>query len=453
MKALRVALCLWAGSAFLGGVHAQTAASPPPLPDPYALMESAMPAPGSAAPALTLDEAERIALTANPDIAVAAHRLAVAQAHLPIAGALDDPEAMYRGWGVPLEKPWDFNAAQNMFSLSQALPGGNRRALRTNVAASDVDEAKANLAAVRLNVEVRVCKAFYDLLLVQDELRIHADHVGLARQTIEAARIKYAVGNVPQQDLLKAEVALTALSAHMIRFTRDEGVARARLNALLDRDPAAPLLVEGKHAVLAALPSEERLESAALGSRPDLAAARAAVERSRREQTLAKKAYAPDFTVSGGYMLMPAGQAMRNSYMVEGSMNLPWLNHRKHDAEIAEATAKAGEQDTELAALRNTAREQIGEALVEAQAAQRLALFYHDQIRPQAEATLQSSVIAYQNNQTSFLNLLDSQMAVIDIDVDWIQAVGDFDERMADLELATGIPLDRLQPVQPEVKP
>ena len=70
---------------------------------------------------------------------------------------------------------------------------------------------------------------------------------------------------------------------------------------------------------------------------------------------------------------MPSGTNMRNDYMLEGSMNLPWLNRRKHDAEIAEATAQATEQDAELANLRNAARGQIAEALVEAQAAQKFA--------------------------------------------------------------------------------
>ena len=452
MKALLVALCLWAGGALCRGARAQNAQAPP-APDPYALMDDAMAAQHNSGPAMTLQEAQRIAAAANPDIAVAARRVAVAQAHLPVASALDDPQAMYRGWGVPLQKPWDFNAAQNMFSLSQTLPGGNRRALRGNVAESDVDQARANLAAARLDVQVRVRKAFDELLLVQDELRIHADHLGLARQTIEAARIGYAAGNMPQQDMLKAQVALTALAAHMIRFTRDEAVARARLNTLLGRDPAAPLTVQGAHAVLGQLPAIAALEAQALAARPDLAAAQAAAERSHREQTLAKRAYAPDFTLSAGYMLMPAGSPMRNNYMVEGAINLPWLNRRRHDAEIAEAAARATEQDAELAALRNTARGQIGEALAEAQAAQKLALLYRDQLRPQAEATLQSSIIAYENNKTSFLDLLDSQMAVIDIDVDWIGAVGDFDARLADLELATGTPFDPLQPAHQEVKP
>jgi outer membrane protein TolC len=410
-------------------------------------------APEASSPALTLDEVERIALAENPEIAVAARRVTIAQAHVPTAGALDDPVAMYRGWGVPLEKPWDYNQAQNMLSISQTLPGAGKRALRTSVAESDVDVAKAQLEQVRLEVRVRVHKAFDDLLLAQDELRIHDQHVDIARQAIEAARIKYAVGKVSQQDILKAQVTLTGLAEHMIRFDRDADLARARLNTLVGRDPTAVLNVHGDYAVLAALPTAQTLEDMALQSRPDLVAAREAAERSHKGQALARKSYLPDFTVSAGYMLMQPGSNMRNNYMVEGSMNLPWLNHRKHDAEIAEATATATEQDAELVALRNTAFGQIQEALVEARAAQQLAHMYHDQLRPQAEATLQASVIAYENDKTDFLDLLDSQMTVVDVDLDWFQAVADFDTRLADLELATGTSLEQQQQTAPEVKP
>jgi len=134
-------------------------------------------------------------------------------------------------------------------------------------------------------------------------------------------------------------------------------------------------------------------------------------------------------------------------------MNLPWLNHRKHGAEISEATAQATEQDAELAALRNAAFGQIQDALVEASAAQQLAHMYHDQLRPQAEATLESSVIAYENDKTDLLSLLDSQMAVIDVDLAWLDAVADFDARLADLELAAGVPLEQSGLPATEVKP
>ncbi len=452
MKVFLPMLCVLASVASAGVSRAETPGQGDGLTNFAALLQQHQSTESAGAP-LTLDDVERIALSVNPEIEVAAQRVATAEAHVPIAGALDDPSVMYRGWGVPLKQPWDYNAAQNMFSISQTLPGRGKRALRTSVAQFDVAEAKAELEQVRLDVRVRARKAFDDLLLAEDELRVHDQHVGLARQAIEAARIKYAVGKVPQQDILKAQVALTRLAEHMIRFDQDAELARARLNTLLKRDPAAPLSVVGEHDVLAALPAAQSLDELALRSRPDLLAAGQAAERSHKEQALVKKVYVPDFTISAGYMLMPPNVSMRNNYMVEGSMNLPWLNRHRHDAEIAESTARATEQDDELAALRNAAFEQIQEALVEAQAAQRLARMYRDDLKPQAEATLQASVIAYENDKTDFLDLLDSQMTVVDIDLAWFQAIAEFNKRMADLELAAGAPLDQSSAPAAEVKP
>ncbi len=452
MKLLVVACCMVALSASTSVSCAQTFAASDPLATFAALLEESPPAEASG-PALTLEDVERLALAGNPEIAVTARRVAVAEAHVPLAGALDDPSAMYRGWGVPLQQPWNYNQALNMFSVSQTLPGAGKRALRTSVAASGVEVAKAQLDQVRLEVRVQAHKAFDDLLRADDEMRIHDQHVGIARQAIEAARIQYAVGKVSQQDILKAQVTLTGLAEHMIRFDHDANLARARLNTLLGRDPAAPLRVTGEFAVLSTLPPVQTLETLSLHARPDLRAAQAAAEQSHTEQALARKAYVPDFNVSAGYMLMQPTNGMRNTYMVEGSMNLPWLNHRKHDAEIAEATAQATEQDAELVALRRAAFGEIQEGLVEARSAQELARMYHDELRPQAEATLQSSVIAYANDKTDFLDLLDSQMTVINIDLEWLQAVADFDTRLADLELATGEPINLSASPVAEVKP
>lgn len=427
---------------FLIGACVLRAAAENPFPAAGALLPQHQHAQPSG-PELTLDEIEQKAMVGNPEIRVAVRQLAVVEARVPAAGALDDPFVMYRGWGIPLRQPWNYNDAQNMFMLSQTVPGFGKRGLRTEIARTDVTEAKAALANRRLNVRVQVRRAFYDLLRAQDELRIHDEHVAIARQAVEAARIKYTVGNVPQQDILKAQVALTRLAEHLIHFEQDADIARARLNTLLGRDPVTPVNVRGEYAVPQQLPGILDLEKTALASRPDLAQAQAALEKSRQEQTLAGKAYSPDFTVAAGYMLMPTGSDHRNNYMIEGSINLPWLNRRKHDSEIAEAKAKTSEQDAELEAMRNAAYGQIQEALVQVKAAKRLADVYHDALQPQSEATLRSTVIAYENDRTDFLNLLDSQTTVVDIDLAYFQALADFETRFADLELAVGIPLPR----------
>jgi cobalt-zinc-cadmium efflux system outer membrane protein len=443
MKRLHLFLCMslvW-GSAFLA--RGQTA-------DANGLVNIAELLPQHHAqgtgPALTLDEIEQMALIGNPEIRVAARRVAVLEAHIPAAGALDDPLLGYWGWGVPLRQPWNYNTAQNMFMVSQTFPGFGKRGLRSDIARTDVTEAKAALENMRLAVRVRVRRAFYDLLRAQDELQIHDEHVAIAHQAVDAARIKYTVGKVPQQDILKAQVALTRLAEHLIHFEKDADVARARLDTLLGRDPTTSLNVRGDYSIPAHLPGTETLEKLALASRPDLAQAQAALEKSRQEQALASKAYTPDFTVSGGYMLMPDGTDKRNRYMVEGSINLPWLNHRRHDSEIAEAKAKASEQDAELGALRNAAFGQIQEALAQARAAKRLADVYHNALQPQAEATLRSTAIAYENDRTDLLNLLDSQTSVVDIDLAYFEALADFEIQFADLELAVGTPISRTNP-------
>jgi len=436
---------------FLVCACAVSAAAEDPFPAANALLPQHEHSAASG-PAYTLDEIEQMALLDNPDIHVAVRHLAVVEAHVPTAGALDDPSLMYRGWGVPLRRPWDLNAAQNMFMVSQTFPAFGKRGLRTDIAHSDVAEAKAALDNVRLDVRVRVRKAFYDLLRAEDELRIHDGHVAIARQAVEAARIKYTVGKVPQQDILKAQVELTRLAEHLIHFEQDAEVARARLNTLLGHDPAESINVGGDYSIPQELPGTEALEKLALASRPDLAQAQAALEKSHQQQALADKSYSPDLTVSAGYMLMPSGSTFRNNYMVEGSINLPWLNRRKHDAEIFEAKAQVSEQDAELEALRNAAFGQIQETLAQVRSAKKLADLYKSLLQPQAQATLRSTVIAYENDRTDFLNLLDSQTTVVDIDLAYFQSMADFEMRFTDLELAVGAPIDRTgQPNTPEV--
>ncbi len=75
----------------------------------------------------------------------------------------------------------------------------------------------------------QVRAAFYDLLRNNDELRLHDEQIALAEQAVASARIKYTVGRVPQQDVLKAQVGLTKLAEHLAMFLQDGDLARARL--------------------------------------------------------------------------------------------------------------------------------------------------------------------------------------------------------------------------------
>lgn len=444
MKALAVFLvaiwCALAGSA----QNAEPAATEP---DSLAGAEAMLSAPQehrhpSTIP-LTLPELESAALTNNPEILAAMRRIAVVEARRGSAGSLDDPSFMYRGWGTPLSRPWDLNQTQHMFMYSQSLPGGGKRRLRTQVADADIDIAKAEVEAKKRDALAQVRRAFYELLQNQEGLRFHDEQAALARQGLESARIKYVVGKVPQSDMLKAQIALTRLAEHLVMLQQDGDLARARLNTLLGRDPGAPFDVVGDSALPSKLPGLLDLEKTALDNRPELAAISATIRQGETRTQLAEKSFKPDYTLSGGYMLMPEDSRYRNTYMAELSVTLPWLNRGRHNAEIAEASALVAAEKAEYESRRAAIFAEIQESLVRARVAQRLVGLYRDTLRPQAQAVLKATLAAYQADRTDYLNLLDSQNTTLGVELDYIRAVSDLETRMADLERAAGAPLLR----------
>jgi outer membrane protein TolC len=119
------------------------------------------------------------------------------------------------------------------------------------------------------------------------------------------------------------------------------------------------------------------------------------------------------------------------------------LNRGRHDAEIAEAQANLSADRAEYDNQRALVFEEIQEALIRAQSAKRLVDLYSQTLRPQAQATLKSTVAAYQADRTDFLNLLDSQNTTLEVELDYYRAASELESRIADLERAVGAPLTR----------
>jgi cobalt-zinc-cadmium efflux system outer membrane protein len=419
----------------------------------FLLLQSSEPHHHASVPPTPLAEIEAATLENNPEIRVMRERITLAKAGVTPSTAFDDPSFMYRAWGTPLLQPWSVNRTQHMFMFSQTIPGSGKRELRYEVASQAVDVVEAELESKNLDISGRVRAAFYDLLRNNDELRLHEEQIALAEQAVAAARIKYTVGRVPQQDVLKAQVGLTKLTEHLVMFLQDGDLARSRLNTLMGRDPALPLEVSGDYSIPTALPQIAELQQIAVDHRPELKAIQAAVRQLETKVRLTQKNYKPDITISSGYMLMPSGSANRNAYMAELSLNLPWLNRSKHDAEIQEAQSQVNARRAELQTQRAMILQEIQEAFIRANSAARLAELYRDTLRPQAQATLRSASAAYQTDQTDFLNLIDSQNTVLDVEYSYYRALSEFDGRVADLERAIGTFIERKPVARPEVKP
>ena len=395
----------------------------------------------SAPSGMSLEQIETAAMVGSPGIRVAARRVAIAEARAGRAGALDDPLFMYRDWGTPLKQPWNLNEAQNMFMLQQTFPGSGKRATRSQIANSEVEVAKQQLEAVRREVQLSVRRAFYDLLRTYDELHIHEQQAQFANQALESAKIKYTVGRVPQQDVLKAQIATSKLEEHLVMVEQEGELARATLNTLMGRDPATALDVVGPYSTTVRIPRLLDLQRLATENRPELRAYVAQESVAEANVRLARKAYTPDYTFGLGYMLLPEGSVTRNNYMAEVTVNLPWLNRRKHESELQEAKAQDETARAEYEMQRSAVMLEIQEALIKVGSAQRNLNLYRDTLEPQAEATFKSAAAAYQHDRTDFLNLIDSQNMLLEVESSFYRTAAELDSRLAELERAIGTPL------------
>jgi len=397
--------------------------------------------PNAAVAPLSVDEAVASALESNPEIRAAVRRLSLAQLKTGTARSLDDPMLMMRDWDTPVTKPWDLNQAQLMVSLQQTFPSRLKRDARARLAEDDAGAAAIDLETLRQGVSAEVRKLCIDLMRNADEVRLQARQSSLLKEAQAAALAQYTTGKAPQADVLRAQMALTRLNEQLIELEEERDNARAQLNALMGRPADRAIEISGSYALPAALPSIKELEQAAIEHRPELAALRTQIAKSKDESKLTRLAMKPDFTVGLGYMLMPTGSAARNAYMAEVTMNLPWLNRERHDGEAKQADAATEVSQAELDARAATVFLEIRQAQIAVQAAEKRVKLYRDTLLPQAEAAFKASTAAYQNNRAEFMSLIDAQNLLLEIQTATYKATAAASEGIAQLERAVGAPI------------
>jgi outer membrane protein TolC len=395
----------------------------------------------SAALHLSVDEAVAEALEANPELRAAVRRLSLAQLKTSTARSLDDPMFMVRDWGTSLKKPWDLNQSQLMFMLQRSFQSKQKRDLRARLAGDDAEVAASELESMRQEVAVEVRKACADLMRNTDEMALHDRQVSVLKEALAAELAQYTTGKVPQAEVLRAQMALTRMNEHLIELEEERDNARAHLNVLRGRGPDEAVEITGSHAIPAVLPAIEDLERTAIENRPELAALRKQIAKSKDQAQLTRLAMKPDFTVGLGYMLMPTGSTFRNAYMGELTMNLPSLNRERHEGEAKQADAATDVSQAELDSQLSNVYLEIRQAQISVLAAQKRVTLYRDTLLPQAEATFKASAAGYQNNRGEFSNLIDSQNLLLDIQAAYYKASAASDAGIAELERAIGAAL------------
>ena len=375
----------------------------------------------------------------NPAIAAARER-AKAASFAPVqASAYDDPTIGYEAWNAP--EPFDLDHADNnILKLSQRVPFPGKRSLAGKIAARDADVAGRRADAVELDVVAAVTRAYYGLWQAHQNLKIYSRDKQLVEQFATIAEQKYAVGQVSQPDVLRAQVELTRLINRVTTQTLGIDGAAAELSALLSWPAASPLGVPENPPMPRLDETAAALADRALEKRPETSAAAAAVAREEEKVRMARLDYFPDFEFAVSRFFNfdhPDGVGLM------ASMSLPIAYKWKYDAALGEADARLQSARADLRRQQDRVRKEVEQAFVRARTALLQRELYMTTHVPQAEQALAASQMAYQTGKLDFLSLIDSVRAIESVHLEHVEAEASFEKAFADLERAVGGPLER----------
>lgn len=382
----------------------------------------------------------RETLESNPELLALRAQLDVTRQRPIQERFLDAPMAEAQIWQWPFNSINPADTNMYMFMVTQDLPGRGKRQLRAAIAEKDVALAESDIAIRARDVVNQVKQAYASLFIARKAIQVHLESIDLLRQIGDVSQARYTTGRISQQDVLKPVLELSRLHGDILMFEEQARLASARLNVLRNRAPETPIgpLIEPEEQ--AVLPATADLQRVAVERQPELRRAQLEIERAEAELAATRSDYKPDFSIQGGYMLMPR---MTDAWMARVGITwprAPWSRGRL-DARVAEQTAAIAAGKARVQAMENMVRLSVQEAYVRAKSAQDRAALLRTTVLPQSRQTLDVSRVGYQTDRVDFQALIDNERALLDAQLDYFRALSDLSQALADLERAVGTDL------------
>ena len=156
---------------------------------------------------LSVDDVLRLARGRRAEINAARAGTRAAAERPAIASALEDPMV-----SPSIDHlPFMLEGADVSFTIEQRFPLSGVRTHRRQAAEAGVDRARAEAARTTLDVSLEAVSAFFMLYERRRSAAVLEEQRALSRQMVGTANARYAGGNGPQSDVLRAEVEVARL--------------------------------------------------------------------------------------------------------------------------------------------------------------------------------------------------------------------------------------------------
>ena len=392
-------------------------------------------------PLLNVDQLIDEALQNNPEILAAKKRLEVFKEKVPQAFALEDPMLGFGIVNLPTNFSFrDEDMTMKEISISQKLPFPGKRPLMREMAEKEVEAVFNEIQGKVHQIIKNVKTAYYDLSHIYRATEVTQRNKNILENLIKIVETRYAVGKKIQQDILKAHIEVSKMLDELIMLEQKRRALEAKLNTLLNRPPETQVGIP-EEVIFKKFPfTIEELQKMALEMNPTLKGMKQMIESKEKAYALAKREYYPDFNFRFAYGQRDNGPEMKRRDTLTGMMeiNIPIFYKSKQDRKVAEVKADIQAIEAQYQAMKNEILFMITDMGSMIQRGERQLELYKTGIIPQASLQLNSAMSAYRVNKADFMTLLDSQMTLYKYELEYHQALTEYEKNAAGIGAAIG---------------
>jgi len=331
----------------------------------------------------------------------------------------------------------NYNARLNS---SVTLFAGGRNIARLHAAQADATAADATLREQRFAVTLSVKQAFFAVLRAQEQISVAQANVKLAQENLDAATRRQQVGSGTISDVLQARVQVMNSQQSLLSNQSQKRTAMFELGRLVGVDGPAEARLEEPLEPRPLSLSKDSLMALAMAASPSVNAAVATKRARDASLKAARAAWFPSLSASGGYTITntdPTLSKSVNSWSVSLGLSYPIFNGLQRESSIESANAQADVADAQLADARRSARSQL-EALLSSLDVARQQVALSRQTLQASEEALRVQQERYRVGASTILDLITSQAARVQAEINLIGARYDYQIALAQLESLVG---------------
>jgi len=384
-----------------------------------------------------LAAALQLGVVASPEVRVARAALDGARASLAQARATNGFAFVGSYVEAPQGAPGG-TIAQRLTQYGGQVTLGDVAALAPMIgeAAAAVRAAESDELAAERTERVNVTNLFYGALKARAVRGARIGAIDLAQRQLGAAQTRYAAGDAPRLDIVRAQVALARARADLATANADDGSATDALAREVDRSmtafdataPAAP-------PAPATVPAPDVAVSLALARRAEVRSAESNVRASAAGVAAARSGALPAVTLGAGYARGTDSGFPTNGPTLSALVSVPLGGSaaaRVHaQAALLDASRARRDAVTRSVALEVAAAARTAAASIEAERAVLTAL-------AAAHAELDAATLGYDDGASTSLDLSTSRTTYVQAVVDALSARYDRLKAEAVLSLEVG---------------